>query len=92
MGKCKVSGGIFVIEGVRLEGTGVPNSRFDLYKNGELDSWRWYDADGRATRNRNFNDHGNPKAHPVVPHDHIWDYSKEHPRSRDWTKPDPNCC
>ncbi len=33
---------------------------------------RVYGPDGRPSRDRHYTDHGNPKKHPYVPHDHDW--------------------
>lgn len=53
--------------------TGEPNSVSKNYKNGKLDSERYYDADGNAYLDIDYSDHGNPKTHPTVPHEHdIW--------------------
>lgn len=38
---------------------------------------RIYGPDGLPDRDRHHTDHGNPKKHPDVPHDHDWGYNKE---------------
>lgn len=68
------SGGTFVFTKARkLEMTGKPNSRSDLYKNGRLKQSRWYDYEGKAVRNRNYF-HQNPKGDIPFPHDHTWEW------------------
>lgn len=79
------SGGIVRYDDERtLPKQGKPNSRADLYKNGQLYQQRWYDSNGNAQRNRDHTDHGNSAQHPVVPHDHGW-YPERNP---DWEYPD----
>lgn len=34
-----------------------------------------YDKNGRAQKDIDYTDHGNPKEHPKVPHEHKWDWS-----------------
>lgn len=78
------SGGIKRLDDVHgLDKKDTPNSRTDLYKNGKLFQQRWYGPDGRAARNRDHNNHGNPKEHPNVPHDHPWDWEKSPPRQEE---------
>ena len=36
---------------------------------------RYYDKKGRAKKDIDYTDHGNPKDHPKVPHEHFWDWS-----------------
>lgn len=61
---------------------GAPNSSVDrVDKKGNVIQRRFYDKNGRATKDIDFTDHGNPKKHPKVPHEHRWD----------WTKKDPRC-
>lgn len=53
--------------------TGEPNSVSKNYKDGKLNSERYYGSDGRAYLDIDYSDHGNPKTHPIVPHEHdIW--------------------
>lgn len=33
---------------------------------------RYYDKDGNPHLDIDYSDHGNPKKHPVVPHEHNW--------------------
>ena len=48
-----------------------PNSRYDLYNKGNKIQSRWFDKNGRATRNRDFS-HQN-RGNISFPHDHSWD-------------------
>ena len=51
---------------------GEPNSSVDIKdKNGNVVTRRWYDKDGNATREIHYTNHGNPKQHPEVPHEHL---------------------
>ena len=38
---------------------------------------RVYGPNGLPQKDRHYTDHGNPKHHPDVPHDHDWGYDKE---------------
>ncbi len=59
------------IHSVPKEGT--KNSVSKNYVNGKLDSERYYGKDGKAYLDIDYSDHGNPKTHPIVPHEHdIW--------------------
>ena len=49
---------------------GTPNSVSQNYKNGNLDSERYYDSNGDAYLDIDYTNHGNPKTHPHVPHEH----------------------
>lgn len=40
--------------------------------NGKVVQRRYYDKDGNADLDIDYTDHGNPKAHPKVPHRHDW--------------------
>ncbi|HHZ8805803.1 T7SS effector LXG polymorphic toxin, partial [Enterococcus faecalis] len=44
-------------------------------ENGNLISERIFDDKGRVIKDIHHTDHGNPKMHPKVPHEHIWDWS-----------------
>lgn len=63
-----------------------------LYDNeGNLKQKRWYGEDGLPIRDRDYTDHENPKQHPLVPHDHDWDFdhaTDESPRSKEGEEPD----
>lgn len=50
---------------------GEPNSVTKDYKDGKLSSERYYGEDGNAYLDIDYSDHGNPKTHPTVPHEHI---------------------
>ncbi len=79
------SGGVVIFNDLpRLEKTGKPNSRADLYQNGKLKQSRWYGPDGRAVRNRDYF-HGGKMD---FPHDHEWDWDKDPARQGDHLKPD----
>ncbi|MCL2083439.1 MAG: hypothetical protein FWH04_09455 [Oscillospiraceae bacterium] len=57
---------------------GVPNSSVDiLTKDGEVATRRWFGSDGKATRDLDMTNHRKPKAHPEVPHEHIWKYNPD---------------
>lgn len=45
-----------------------PNSKKTLYHNGKKIRDRYYDKNGRAQKDIDYTDHGNPKEHPQVPH------------------------
>ncbi|WP_055666120.1 hypothetical protein [Desnuesiella massiliensis] len=54
-----------------------PSSSIDkLGDNGELIRRRFFDELGRALRDVDFTNHGNPTQHPIVPHVHTWDWFK----------------
>ncbi|WP_158523392.1 RHS repeat-associated core domain-containing protein [Clostridium taeniosporum] len=60
-----------------LGASGEPNSVGREYnKNGNLTKERWYGPDGRASKDKHYTDHGNPKRHSKVPHEHDWGYNK----------------
>lgn len=53
--------------------SGIPDSVVQNYKGGKINSERYYDSDGNAYLDIDYTDHGNPKTHPNVPHEHdIW--------------------
>lgn len=70
-----------------LERIGKPNSRTDRYKDGKKVQSRWYDVNGRAERNRDY-EHQNAHENHFFPHDHTWDWSKNPPRGREPLPPD----
>ena len=45
---------------------GTPNSVFDNYKDGVIQSRRYYGKDGKPKLDIDMSDHGNAKEHPVV--------------------------
>ena len=48
-----------------------PNTCVKNYgKDGNLKSERYYDENGKAYLDIDYTDHGNPKHHPFVPHEH----------------------
>lgn len=60
---------------------GEPNSSVDIVdRNGNIVTRRWFDEDGRAIRDVDFTNHGNPKTHPEWPHEHSWDWTQIPPR------------
>ncbi len=62
---------------------GERNSSVDILDDdGNVKTRRWYDGDGRADRDVDFTDHGNPKQHPKVPHEHKWDWKSGKPKRR----------
>ena len=57
---------------------GEPNSKREWYDDkGNLTKERWYGPDGRVTKDRHHTDHGHPKQHPNVPHDHDWGLNED---------------
>ncbi len=62
-------------EHIRLPTKAKPNSVMTLYRNGKKIRDRYYDKNGRAKKDIDYTDHGNPKDHPKVPHEHFWDWS-----------------
>ena len=65
------SGGVVITNARSLDKRGKSNSRVDRYKNGVKVQSRWYDAHGRALRDRDYVHGGNV----TFPHDHVWDWS-----------------
>jgi hypothetical protein len=54
---------------------GEPNSSVDILDSkGELTTRRFYDDTGKAIRDVDMTNHGNPKQHPGYPHEHKWKY------------------
>ena len=77
-----------IVEGSRLERNGKPNSRTDRFQNGRLKQQRWYDKNGRAVRNRDF-EHGNGDNSHFFPHDHEWSWNNgEGVRGHESLEPD----
>lgn len=54
--------------------TGVADSIFDNYKNGKLESRRYFGATGKVRLDIDLTNHGNAKEHPIVPHAHDWNF------------------
>lgn len=65
--------GVYISYERRLESEGVPNSRVDRLKNGVRVQSRWYDKDGKADRNRDYEHNDTMKSH-FFPHDHLWQW------------------
>ncbi len=60
---------------------GEPNSSVDILdKYGKIATRRWYDSNGKAYRDVDMTNHGNPKTHTKVPHAHTWDWSDGIPK------------
>ena len=60
---------------------GASNSVTQLYdNNGNLVQERYYGEDGNAYLDIDYSDHGNPKTHPTVPHQHhiTWQDGEPH--------------
>ncbi len=55
-----------------------PNSRYDLYVNGEKIQSRWFDSEGSVVRNRDY-DHQNAHHNHFFPHDHNWELNNGRP-------------
>ncbi|MFM1652563.1 hypothetical protein ACI7RC_10745 [Brevibacillus sp. B_LB10_24] len=73
----------FVRKGETFPVIGKPNSTSDLVdKDDNIITRRYYGPDGKAIKDVDFTDHGNPKQHPKVPHEHDWDWSKKPPRGK----------
>ena len=96
MGMCKPSGGInepiygpFGKNIKDIEGC-PPNSRTDYYDEitGELLQQRWYDAEGKAIWDRDWNHNDSNNTH-TFPHDHYWGWekNKEHPPRLEYIGP-----
>jgi len=62
---------------------GSPNSVSKNYKNGQLDSERYYDKDGNAYLDIDYTNHGNSKTHPHVPHEHSIHFDENGKMHRD---------
>lgn len=62
---------------------GTPNSVSKNYKNGKLNSERYYDKNGDAYLDIDYTNHGNSKLHPNVPHEHSIHFDKNGNMHRD---------
>ena len=81
---------IIIVQGKRgdLPARGAkPNSRYDLYVNGQKVQSRWYDSEGNARRNRDFN-HQDAHNNHTFPHDHKWNWDSKPPRDPQFVRPD----
>ena len=57
---------------------GTPNSSVDILDDvGNATTRRWFGSDGKAIRDIDITNHGNPKTHPEWPHEHIWKYGAD---------------
>ena len=55
----------------------IPNSSKDkIDDKGNILTRRWYDSKGRAVKDVDFTNHGNPKQHPKVPPEHKWEWDE----------------
>ena len=54
--------------------SGPANSVFDNYKDGKLESRRYYGSTGKVRLDIDLTNHGNAKEHPIVPHAHDWNF------------------
>ena len=60
---------------------GEANTSVDILDaGGNIKTRRWYDSEGKAYRDVDMSDHGNPKEHPEVPHEHTWEYNNGKPK------------
>ncbi len=65
-----------------------PNSRYDLYENGEKIQSRWFDDEGKVVRNRDYK-HQNSHDNHFFPHDHKWNWINDQPiRDKNALEPD----
>ncbi|MGX7194580.1 hypothetical protein [Enterococcus moraviensis] len=63
---------------------GEPNSSVDILDSkGELTTRRFYDETGKAVRDVDMTNNGNPKQHPEYPHEHKWKYDSNGKPSRE---------
>ena len=62
---------------------GEVNTSVDILDaEGNIKTRRWYDSEGKAYRDVDMSDHGNPKEHPEVPHEHTWEYNNGNPKRK----------
>jgi len=61
----------------KLPTTGKKYSSKDLYKDGKLNTRRYYGKSGKPDIDIHYTNHGNPKKHPKVPHRHKWGYDSK---------------
>ncbi len=71
------SGNVGKVESIHItsnqhskERVSTPNSVIKNYMNGKLNNERYYGKDGKAYLDIDYTNHGNPKTHPHVPHEH----------------------
>lgn len=48
-------------------------------KDGNIKTRRWYDQNGKAYRDVDMTNHGNPKEHQEWPHEHTWKWNGNDP-------------
>ena len=59
---------------------GDKNSSIDILdKDGNIKTRRWYDQNGKAYRDVDMTNHGNPKEHQEWPHEHTWKWNGNDP-------------
>lgn len=59
---------------------GDKNSSVDILdKDGNIKTRRWYDQNGKAYRDVDMTNHGNPKEHQEWPHEHTWKWNGNDP-------------
>lgn len=63
--------------GVSIPKQGVPNSVSKKIVGGYVVTERYYNSKGTAYLDIDYTCHGNPKAHPEVPHIHRWKTDKD---------------
>ena len=56
---------------------GLSDSVSRNFRDGNLDSERYYDHEGNAYLDIDYTNHGNPKTHPHVPHEHGIHFGKD---------------
>ena len=57
---------------------GTPNTSIDILDDaGNVQTRRWFGSDGKAIRDIDMTNHGNPKMHPEWPHEHFWKYGPD---------------
>lgn len=59
-------------EHIKVPYEGIPNSVLIVKKDGVVYQERYYDEKGLPYLDIDYTDHGNPKQHSIVPHEHHW--------------------
>lgn len=59
-----------VVDAHSMPESSEPHSVTRNYQNGKLKTERYFDANGEPYLDIDYTDHGNPKMHPFVPHEH----------------------
>ena len=71
-----------------LPARGAPGSIGRQYtEDGNLARERIYGPDGKAEKDIDYSDHGNPKEHPDVPHQHDWNWDGDKGKRDEEPKP-----